>query len=143
MIPRGVCMATIELTKDNIDQTIEDNDIVLIDFTAPWMEPCKAFSAIFEAASERYPDAVFISAKTGEGLAGLEERVNKTLLGKTLRVEVRVPATDGKTIAKIRRLLGDPTDSIEDDHYVVEGTIESKTTGELERISGVSVRYLL
>jgi 50S ribosomal subunit-associated GTPase HflX len=93
--------------------------------------------------SRRYPDAVFISAKTGEGLAGLEERVNKTLLGKTLRVEVRVPATDGKTIAKIRRLLGDPTDSIEDDHYVVEGTIESKTTGELERISGVSVRYLL
>ncbi len=91
----------------------------------------------------RYTDAVFISAKLGQGLDALEERVHEKLLGKHLRVEVKVPATDGKTIARIKSLLKDPEDAIENGYYVVAGPIESKATDELERISGVSVRYLL
>jgi thioredoxin 1 len=62
----GDLMATLELTKDNIDQTIEGNDVVLIHFSAPWNEPCKAFQAIFESASERYPDMVFAVCNTEE-----------------------------------------------------------------------------
>ncbi len=91
----------------------------------------------------RYPDAVFISAKLEKGLDLLEERVHEKLLGKHIRVEVKVPATDGKTIARIKSLLKDPEDAIENGYYVVAGTIESKATDELERISGVSIRYLL
>jgi GTP-binding protein HflX len=91
----------------------------------------------------RYPDAVFISAKLRQGLDELEKRVHEKLLGKKLRVEVRVPATDGKTIARIKSLLKDPEDVIENGYYIVAGTIEKKATDELERISGVSIRYLL
>ena len=59
-------MATIELTKENIDETIENNDIVFIDFWASWCGPCQAFKPIFEEASEKHPDAVFASCNTEE-----------------------------------------------------------------------------
>lgn len=52
-------MATIEITKDNLQQTIADNDIVLLDFWAEWCAPCRQFGPIFEAASEKYPNIVF------------------------------------------------------------------------------------
>ena len=59
-------MATIELTKDNLDSTIEGNDIVLIDFWAEWCGPCKMFKPVFEAASDKYADIVFASCNTEE-----------------------------------------------------------------------------
>lgn len=52
-------MATIEITKDNLQQTIADNDIVLLDFWAAWCGPCRHFGPIFEAASEKHPNIVF------------------------------------------------------------------------------------
>lgn len=52
-------MATIEITKDNLQQTIADNDIVLLDFWASWCGPCRHFGPIFEAVSEKYPGIVF------------------------------------------------------------------------------------
>ncbi len=52
-------MATTELTRDNLASTVENNDIVLIDFWAGWCQPCLRFSPIFHAASERHPDVVF------------------------------------------------------------------------------------
>lgn len=49
-------MPTIEMTKDSIHETIENNDIVLIDFWADWCGPCKMFGPTFEKVSERYAD---------------------------------------------------------------------------------------
>ena len=49
-------MATIEMTKDSIHDTIENNDIVLIDFWAEWCGPCRMFAPTFEKVSERYAD---------------------------------------------------------------------------------------
>lgn len=91
----------------------------------------------------RYPGAVFISARRLEGIDELENRVYETLFGKTLRVEVRLPVSDGKGIARVRSLLKDQRSSIEDGLCVVEGTIQSGLSDQLERISGARVRYLL
>lgn len=50
-------MATIDITKDTIHETIENHDIVLIDFWAEWCGPCRMFSPIYEKVSERYADS--------------------------------------------------------------------------------------
>jgi thioredoxin len=52
-------MATLALTKDNFDQTIQDNETVFIDFWAEWCGPCRSFAPTYESTSEKYPDIVF------------------------------------------------------------------------------------
>ena len=52
-------MATVEITKDNMHEILENNEIVLMDFWADWCAPCKNFDPIVEAASERHSDIVF------------------------------------------------------------------------------------
>jgi thioredoxin 1 len=51
--------STVELTKDNFDQTVTENDFVLIDFWASWCGPCKQFEPVYEKAAEANPDLVF------------------------------------------------------------------------------------
>jgi thioredoxin 1 len=57
-------MATIELTKDNFEDVVTGNDLVVVDFWAPWCGPCRGFAPVFEAAAEKYPDVVFAKVNT-------------------------------------------------------------------------------
>ena len=59
-------MAVNQLTQSNIEDTISNKDIVVIDFWAPWCGPCQTFKPIFEEASERHADATFVSCNTEE-----------------------------------------------------------------------------
>ena len=53
-----------EVTKDNFSEVIENNDIVIIDFWAPWCGPCRSFAPIFEKTAEANPDAAFVKINT-------------------------------------------------------------------------------
>lgn len=57
-------MATIELTSENFDQVVGDNDFVIIDFWAPWCGPCKSFAPIYEQVSEKFDNIVFAKVNT-------------------------------------------------------------------------------
>ncbi len=59
-------MSVIEITQENLSETIDNNDIVLIDFWAPWCGPCQTFKPIFHDAAEKHPEAAFASCNTEE-----------------------------------------------------------------------------
>lgn len=61
-----------------LSEVLDEHDIVLIDFWAPWCPPCKEFVPVFEAAAERHPDATFCRVNTEEasGLAQAFEVVS-------------------------------------------------------------------
>ncbi|MEN0129562.1 MAG: thioredoxin [Brevundimonas sp.] len=57
-------MPTTTLTAETIGQTIQDNEIVLIDFWAEWCGPCKRFGPVFEASSDENAEIVHAKVDT-------------------------------------------------------------------------------
>jgi thioredoxin reductase (NADPH) len=64
-------VTTRELTAADFNDTITDNDIVLVDFWASWCGPCRQFAPTFQASSEKHPDIVHakVDTEAEQGLA--------------------------------------------------------------------------
>ena len=59
-------MAVVELTKENFEQVITSNPMVIVDYWAPWCGPCRGFAPVFESVAEANPDVVFAKVNTDE-----------------------------------------------------------------------------
>ena len=59
-------MSKFKLTKDNFDQVIKENSIIVIDFWADWCEPCKAFASVFDEVAKRHDDKFFATVNIEE-----------------------------------------------------------------------------
>ena len=59
-------MATEEITAQTFEDTITNNDIVIVDFWAPWCGPCRSFAPIYEKVSDNHSDIVFAKVNTEE-----------------------------------------------------------------------------
>ena len=66
-------MPTTEITKDTFNDTINSNNIVLVDWWAEWCGPCRSFAPVFEEASEKHTDIVFgkVDTETQPELAAM------------------------------------------------------------------------
>ena len=57
-------MATVDLSLETLESTIESNEVVLIDFWADWCGPCKSFAPTYEKVSEEHENIVFAKVDT-------------------------------------------------------------------------------
>ena len=52
-------MPVIELTSQNFNQEIKNNDLLLVDFWAEWCGPCKSMHPIFTRLAKKYKQIRF------------------------------------------------------------------------------------
>jgi thioredoxin 1 len=99
----------IKLTKENIDAIVGPSDLVVIDFTADWCEPCQTFSQSFENLANEFKDAVFAQINVGEQPELAEEfNVRSLPTIMILRHQLAVFMQAGAlTEGELRRLVTD------------------------------------
>jgi thioredoxin 1 len=122
-------MATIDATRDNFEGLITGNDIILVDFWAPWCGPCRQFAPVYESLAEEHEDIVFAKVNTEEEreLAGhFQIRSIPTLM--VFREQIIVfsqpgalpPAALSSVIEKVREL----------DMDMVRREVEAQASGQ-------------
>ncbi len=139
----------IDASHPSRDEQAAVTDEALAAIDNPGVETLRVYNKIdrldpatLAVLRERHPDAVFVSAHSGQGLAALVDRIGEHFARRSVRVEVRVSAGDGRAISRVRSLLRDAEDAFDEDVCVLTGRIASALMGRLEHVPGARIRYL-
>jgi GTP-binding protein HflX len=139
----------VDISHDTYPEQMEVVDATLRGIANPDVEIIHIFNKCdrvekndLQTIRERYPDALIVSAAKGFGIDEVKKSVEKFFVGKSLNVEVEIPAGDGKNIAKISSLLHNAIRSYQGDRCIVKGTVETEQMDRLEHVSGAKIRYI-
>ncbi len=83
----------------------------------------------------RHPDAVLVSAATGEGLEELGECLARELLHTLRRVELLVPYADGGSLAELHEIAGDVSREDTPEGVRVRAMIPARVAQRFERFA--------
>jgi GTP-binding protein HflX len=95
---------------------------------------------LLESLRRRYPSAVAISAKTGEGLARLGAAVSEALSGDFQDLEFRFPVADGKLLSYLAQYGEVLSRTYIDEEVTVHCRISRKYVGRLQGDPAVRIR---
>ena len=59
-------MSTIKVTDTDFQETLQKNDLVLVDFWAPWCGPCRAVAPVLEEIANENSNVVIAKMNTDE-----------------------------------------------------------------------------
>jgi thioredoxin len=99
----------ITLDEDSFDQTLESTTTPLVvDFWAPWCEPCRAMAPVFERLAEEYAERARFAKVNVDASAALARRFNVRAIPTVLvlrRGTIVSSTTGAHTAARVRQIV--------------------------------------
>ncbi|MCW2970541.1 MAG: hflX [Solirubrobacterales bacterium] len=86
----------------------------------------------------RHPEAVLVSAATGEGLEQLGERIERELAHSLRRVDLLVPYADGGSLAELHEVAGDVSRENTPDGVRVNALVPAQMAARMARFAVAS-----
>ncbi len=83
----------------------------------------------------QHPEALLVSAKTGQGLEGLRDEVDRRMRGDARRVTLSVPAHDGRALGFLERFAEVLERRFEDGRAILDVTIAPRALEHLHTIA--------
>ena len=117
-------MPSIALTKDTFTNTINNSEIVLVDWWADWCGPCKAFAPTFEQKSDEHSDIVFAKVDT-------EAEQELSQLAQITSIPTLMAFREGILLFSQAGAL--PTTALEELIQAVKGLNMDQVKAEIER----------
>jgi thioredoxin 1 len=132
-------MTTTELTAESFEQTVLDNDIVLVDFWAAWCGPCRAFAPVFNKASTTHPDIIFgkVDTEAEQALAASAQITSIPTL-MAFREGILVFSQPGSLPASALEQVIAQIRELDMDHIRSQIAAESETASKSENATAAS-----
>jgi len=93
-------------------------------------------------ASTCKDEVVFVSARTGEGIARLDEAVRRKLDARSYLVDIRMPIADGRLDSAVRKLCTPLEDEVSDDgEHRLRVRLTEGALGNLRRHAGKDAHF--